>query len=82
MLPPSRPNGSESIATCTGRAVLAALERRFGRLRFDWVPYIAWMLRQPDREPDEARAITAGTLAPVGFRWIGCPLLGVALMPG
>jgi SAM-dependent methyltransferase len=55
----------------TGRAVLAALERRFGRLRFDWVPYIARMLRQPDREADEARAIAAGTLAPVGFRWIG-----------
>jgi len=55
----------------TGRAVLAALEQRFGRLRFDWVPYIARMLRQPDAEADEARAIAAGTLAPVGFRWIG-----------
>jgi SAM-dependent methyltransferase len=55
----------------TGRAVLAALERRFDRLRFDWVPYIARMLRQPDAEADEARAIAAGTLDPVGFRWIG-----------
>ena len=55
----------------TGGAVLAALERSFDRLRLDWVPYIARMLRQPDREADEARAIAAGTLAPVGFRWIG-----------
>lgn len=55
----------------TGGAVLAALERRFEGLRFEWVPYVAQMLRQPDREADEARAIAAGTLAPVGFRWLG-----------
>jgi SAM-dependent methyltransferase len=55
----------------TGRAVLAALERRFDRLSFDWGPYIARMLRLPEAEADEARAIAAGTLAPVGFRWIG-----------
>jgi SAM-dependent methyltransferase len=55
----------------SGRAVLAALDRRFDRLRFDWVPYIARMLRQPDAEADEARAIAAKTVDPVGFRWIG-----------
>jgi ubiquinone/menaquinone biosynthesis C-methylase UbiE len=55
----------------TGAAVLAALEGPFDRLRFDWVPYVARMLRRPDAEPDEVRAIAAGTLAPVGFRWIG-----------
>jgi hypothetical protein len=55
----------------TGGAVLAALERRFDRLRSEWVPYIARMLRRPEAEADEARAIAAGTLDPVGFRWIG-----------
>jgi SAM-dependent methyltransferase len=55
----------------TGRAVLAALERRFDRLGFDCVPYIARMLRRPEAQADEARAIAAGTLDPVGFRWIG-----------
>jgi ubiquinone/menaquinone biosynthesis C-methylase UbiE len=55
----------------TGTAVLAALERRFDRLRFDWAPYLARMLRRPDAEPDEVRAIGAGALDPVGFRWIG-----------
>jgi SAM-dependent methyltransferase len=55
----------------TGAAVLAALERRFDRLRFDRVPYLARMLRRPDSEPGEVRAIAAGALAPVGFRWIG-----------
>lgn len=55
----------------TGAAVLAALERRFDRLRFDWAPYLARMLRRPQAEPDEARAIGAGALDPVGFRWIG-----------
>jgi SAM-dependent methyltransferase len=55
----------------TGGAVLAALERRFDRLRFDRVPYIARMLRRPGAEADEARAIAAGRLDPVGFRWIG-----------
>jgi two-component system, OmpR family, response regulator MprA len=57
----------------TGAAVLAALERRFDRLRFGWVPYIARMLRQPEAEADEARAIAAGEVGPVGFRWIGRP---------
>jgi ubiquinone/menaquinone biosynthesis C-methylase UbiE len=55
----------------TGGAVLAALERRFESLHLEWVPYIARMLRLPEAEADEARAIAAGTLAPVGFRWIG-----------
>jgi ubiquinone/menaquinone biosynthesis C-methylase UbiE len=55
----------------TGAAVLDALERRFDRLRLEWVPYIARMLRRPELEADEARAIAAGTLDPVGFRWIG-----------
>jgi 2-polyprenyl-3-methyl-5-hydroxy-6-metoxy-1,4-benzoquinol methylase len=55
----------------TGAAVLAALERRFDRLRVDWVPYLARMLRRPEAELDEARAIGAGELDPVGFRWIG-----------
>jgi ubiquinone/menaquinone biosynthesis C-methylase UbiE len=55
----------------TGRAVRTALERRFEGLHLEWVPYIARMLRLPEAEADEARAIAAGTLAPVGFRWIG-----------
>ena len=55
----------------TGAAVLDALERRFDRLRLEWVPYIARMLRRPELEADEARAIAAGTLDPVGFRWSG-----------
>jgi ubiquinone/menaquinone biosynthesis C-methylase UbiE len=54
-----------------GRAVLAALERRFDRLELEWAPYIARMLRQPEAEADEACAIEAGALDPVGFRWIG-----------
>jgi ubiquinone/menaquinone biosynthesis C-methylase UbiE len=55
----------------TGAAVLAALEGCFDRLRFEWVPYIARMLRQPEAEADEVRAIAASELDPVGFRWIG-----------
>jgi hypothetical protein len=55
----------------TGRAVLAALERRFDRLGLEWAPYLARMLRQPEAEADEARAIEAGALDPVGLRWIG-----------
>jgi ubiquinone/menaquinone biosynthesis C-methylase UbiE len=55
----------------TGQAVLAALERCFDRLRFEWVRYVAQMLRRPEAEADEARAIAAGALDPVGFRWIG-----------
>jgi SAM-dependent methyltransferase len=55
----------------TGRAVLAALERGFETLRFDWAPYIARMLRRPEAEADEARAIAAARIDPVGFRWIG-----------
>jgi ubiquinone/menaquinone biosynthesis C-methylase UbiE len=55
----------------TGAAVLDALEQRFDRLRLEWVPYIARMLRRPELEADEARAIAASTFDPVGFRWIG-----------
>ena len=55
----------------SGAALLAALEVRFDRRRLEWVPYIAQMLRDPEGETDEARAIAAGTLDPVGFRWIG-----------
>jgi ubiquinone/menaquinone biosynthesis C-methylase UbiE len=55
----------------TGSAVLAALERRFDRLRFEWAPYVARMLRRPEAEADEVSAIVAGRIDPVGFRWIG-----------
>jgi SAM-dependent methyltransferase len=54
-----------------GAALLAALEVRFDRRRLEWVPYVARMLRDPEGETDEARAIASGTLDPVGFRWIG-----------
>jgi ubiquinone/menaquinone biosynthesis C-methylase UbiE len=63
--------GREHRDLHTGTAVLAALERRFDRLRFDWAPYLARMLRRPEAEPDEVRAIGTGALDPVGFRWIG-----------
>jgi SAM-dependent methyltransferase len=55
----------------TGAALLGALERRFDRIRLEWVPYLARMEGDAEAEADEARAIAEGELDPIGFRWIG-----------
>lgn len=55
----------------TGASLLAALAGPFECLHLEWVPYVARMTGDPAAEPEEARAIAAGELDPVGFRWIG-----------
>jgi hypothetical protein len=50
----------------------AALGRYFVERELTWTPYLSFYLRDPD-ESAERSAIRAGSISPVGFRYVGVP---------
>jgi hypothetical protein len=48
----------------------AALDRHFVERSFEWTPYLAYYLRDPDDGAERA-AIVRGEIAAIGFRFVG-----------
>jgi SAM-dependent methyltransferase len=56
----------------TSLAMREALDVRFALKVFEWVPYLAGgELERPDLIEEEQSAIRAGTINPIGFRYVG-----------
>ncbi len=53
--------------------VLAALRRRYDERGLEWGPYFHRWLRSAEVEAAERRAIAAGEIPAVGWRWAGSP---------
>jgi hypothetical protein len=49
----------------------AALDRRYDERDFEWRPYLYRWLGGADTEARERRAIDAGAIRPLGFRYVG-----------
>jgi len=78
---PRRPTAAEWLERIEhlhrGDAMRAALDRRFVELAFEWTPYLAYYLRDPEDGAERA-AIEHGEIAAIGFRFVGEPRDGVA----
>ena len=54
-----------------------SLDRRFAEREFAWRPYLHRLLDHgAASEEEEPAAIEAGTIQPVGFRYVGTPATG------
>jgi SAM-dependent methyltransferase len=71
---PRRPPAAEWLERIEhlhrGDAMRAALDRHYVELEFEWTPYLAYYLRDPDAGA-ERDAIESGELTAIGFRYVG-----------
>ena len=71
-------SGRTSTWACTAtRRCVRSLDRRFAEREFAWRPYLHRLLDHgAASEEEEPAAIEAGTIQPVGFRYVGTPATG------
>ena len=64
---------NEHVGLHVYEAMRAELDRRFAEREFAWRPYLHSLLDDGTSEEEELEAIEAGTIQPVGFRYVGTP---------
>jgi SAM-dependent methyltransferase len=74
LLPGNFPDAwiAEHSGLHSSKTLLGALDRRFRRQLFEWIPYLAeHYLGRSDLVPEEKRLIEAGKIKPIGFQYVG-----------